>query len=481
MSQDGPASGTLVAEPESERAEDVARPARRPLVVRLLPVVVALVVAAVYVVYAVWQWNTFYMRSWDLGIFTQMYQGYASGGAPIVTIKGVDYNLLGDHFHPLLIVFTPFFAIWPSPLTLLVIQALCFAVAAGIVAWAAQRRLGAVTGVVVGLAFGLSWGLQNAAESQFHEIALAVPLIAATLAAVLLEKWRWALAVGALLPFVKEDLGLTAAAIGAVMFLLGRRRDGVALAVWGVLWFGLAVFVVLPALNPDGAWAYQEMLAPADSEPTPIEWLHPQKVLTVALLAAVTAGLVFRSPVALVLLPTLAWRFLGDVEAYWSPDLHYSAVLMPVAFLSVVDGIARAKGSPSGWERWWARLAPALVAVACVGILFAKPLPLLSLNAVGLTEPDPRTETIRAVLEPIEPGSTVETDIALMNYVVGNTQVYWMGNTNPAPDYIVVGPNGGTPAEWGNAVGVGQARYPDVTYELVVEREGYSLAQRADG
>ncbi|GAA4697716.1 putative membrane protein (DUF2079) [Promicromonospora umidemergens] len=218
-----------------------------------LPFTVFVAVTTTYIVYSVWQWNTFYIKSWDLGIFTQMYHGYASGNLPIVAIKGDGFNLLGDHFHPLLIVFTPIFALFPQPLTLLVIQDLCFGLAAGVVTWSAQRHIGPIAGVVVGVAFGLSWGLQYSVQAQFHEIALAVPLLAAALAAVLERRWWWACALAALLPFVKEDLGLTVAAVGGVIAVLGQRRRGLGLALWGIVSFSLTVFVILPALNAEGA------------------------------------------------------------------------------------------------------------------------------------------------------------------------------------------------------------------------------------
>ena len=40
--------------------------------------------------------------SWDLAIFTQMAQAYSRFEMPIVPIKGPDFNLWGDHFHPIL-------------------------------------------------------------------------------------------------------------------------------------------------------------------------------------------------------------------------------------------------------------------------------------------------------------------------------------------------------------------------------------------
>ena len=53
-----------------------------------------------------------------------------------------------------------------------------------------------------------------------------------------------------------------------------------------------------------------------------------------------TSGLLaLRSPLLLVAAPTLGWRFLSGDDHYWSTDWHYSAVLMPVVTLALVDAI----------------------------------------------------------------------------------------------------------------------------------------------
>ncbi|GAA4697709.1 hypothetical protein GCM10023198_17460 [Promicromonospora umidemergens] len=173
----------------------------------------------------------------------------------------------------------------------------------------------------------------------------------------------------------------------------------------------------------------------------------------------------------------MAWRFLSSNENYWGPDWHYSAVLMPIAFIAAIDGISRAKHSASVWESWWARLGPAMLATAWVIILVARPAPLHEMNEPGLLEPDPRTAEINEILAMIPPGATVESDISLMNYVVASNEVYWTGNANPTPEFVLIGPGGGTPHEWGDALGVATARHPEASFELVGNRNGYSLAK----
>ncbi|WP_125776909.1 DUF2079 domain-containing protein [Antribacter gilvus] len=477
-SADGPADAPADGPPEEGTGERQAVPWLRRLRGLVWPAVVGAIVLTGYCLYSVWQWNSLTIKSWDLGIFTQVVERYAALSAPIVPIKGEGYNLLGDHFHPLLAVLGPVYAVFPHPFTLLVVQNVCFAVAAGIVTWSALRHLGPVSGVVVGLAFGASWGLQFAVEAQFHEVALGIPLLAGSLAAVVERRAWWAVVWAAPLVFVKEDLGLTVVAIGGVLVLMRRWRPGLALIAWGCAWFAIAVLVVLPALNHEGAWAYGEQLDSTSTLADHTMLLHPDKTLTVLLLVAATAGFVLRSPIGLVLLPTLGWRFLSDNEVYWGLPWHYNAILMPIAFLAAVDGVSRAVASPDRRWRTWGDMAPWVIGAAAVGFFFFAQAPLRVLGTAEAYITNPRAATVEEILAIVPDDASVVSDVALMNYLVGTGPVYWLGHDNPTPDYVVVGDGGGTPTEWGDALGVAQVLHPEADYELALARDGYSVARR---
>jgi hypothetical protein len=77
----------------------------------------------------------------------------------------------------------------------------------------------------------------------------------------------------------------------------------------------------------------------------------------------------------------------------------------------------------------------------------------------------------------VTPGSRIESDISLMSYLVPVGDVYWIGNANPTPDFIVVDVvAGGLPAEWTSVLDVAAALHPDEAYEVVFDRDGYQVA-----
>ncbi|MFH5821579.1 DUF2079 domain-containing protein [Georgenia sp. AZ-5] len=465
---------------------------------RWVPWALAAVVAALYTLFAVLQWRRLEAPSWDLGIFTQLAQAYSRLGAPVVTIKGEGFNLLGDHFHPLLALLGPVYRLFPSGLTLLVVQALLLAVSVVPIASVAREVLGRARGTALGAAYGLSWGLQGAVAAQFHEIAFAVPLLACALAAFLRRRWWACAAWAAPLVFVKEDLGLTVAALGLVLVWRGWReraarrgqqaRVGALLAGWGVAWFVLAVAVILPALNPRARWDYVDRLGePQDGVLDVLlgAVVPGEKWVTVLLLVAAAGVVGVRSPLVWLWVPTLAWRFLGNVEHYWGWDWHYSAVLMPVAAAALMDAVRPRPvvddGAPGAGTRrdGWATIGVAVAVATTVLMMPTQPLArLVEPEAYALPA---RYDGAMAAVRAVEPGATVETDIYLMAYLVPRAQVYWVGNEgNPAPDFVQLDTLRRTwpDRDITDAAAFAEARHPGTDYELVLEADGYQVAAR---
>jgi uncharacterized membrane protein len=453
---------------------------------RFAPWLWALLLALAYTALSVSNYLRYEIRSWDLGIFTQTIAGYARLDPPVVNLKGAGLNVLGDHFSPLLAALAPFYRLWPTPVTLLVAQAVLLAVSAAVVMYAAAKHLGRAAGLSVGVAYGLSYGLQTGADAEFHEFALAVPLLAMAGAAYLDRDWKrcalWALP----LLLVKEDLGLTVAALGIAVWMSGSRRWGLPLFVVGALGFVLTVGVIIPLLNPDGSYVYWDRFA---SESTGMldalralaasAVVPAVKIETLLLTLAVTGGLALRSPFVLLAVPNLAERFLGDVSFYWGLEWHYSLPLMPVLFIALIDAAVRVRTSHPEWLAAYALHVPAVAIAVALVLTVARPLPLRSLAEAESWQASPRADAAEQALAAVPAGATVETDLGLLNHLVADRDVYWIGDSEPVvPEYLVL--DASTTA---GATGVGADRYaerlhPGTEYELAVNAEGYQVARR---
>jgi uncharacterized membrane protein len=440
---------------------------------------VGLLISA-YTIISVSRYTHFASRSWDLAIFDVALRDYARLRPPIVEIKGPDFNLLGDHFSPLLAVLAPVYRLWPTPVTLLVAQAALIGLSVLPITRLAVRYLGSTRGLALGLAYGLSWGLIQAVNADFHEVCLAVPLLAFALEAYVDAKWRRAAAWVLWLILVKEDLGLTIAMLGLCMAIRGQRRMGTALAVVGVAGSAVTIGLIMPTVATHGGYAYWALLrgphhgfwALAAQLFTP-----STKLLTLVLLFALTGFLALRSPLALLVLPTLLWRFLASSPSFWGWDWHYSAILMPVMFAAVVDALELVRGSTRRWLRvYGAHAVMAVVLPTAVGL--AARLPFRDLFTPTTYQSGARADDARRALAVIPSGRSVEANVDLMAHLTGRCIVYVVGQrTNPTPDFIAI--DGAVESHQVDSIAYASKFHPGAHYVLVYSSAYFRVLVRS--
>jgi uncharacterized membrane protein len=419
----------------TDRRPSIAPVRRTPLAIAIgrpsrpttwTAVAVATGFAAIYLVYSIGRHRAFATTGFDLGIFEQAVSSYAHGQWPTSTIREPGLNLLGDHFHPILAVLAPFYRLFPSAETLLVAQALLLAASVLPVTRIACSMMGRWLGVTIGVAYGLSWGLQNTLRFDFHEVAFAVPLLAFALEALLRGRYAAAVAIAAPIVLVKEDLGLTLAALGVLLALHRPTRAlGICTALAGAAATALAVLVVIPAFNADGNYQY---LHAGGVNPYGVvhgDRLDPAKLVLLVLLLLPTAFIALRSPLLVLALPTLAWRLLGTYEFYWTPMFHYDAVLMPILFCALVHGLVLLRPrlmrvtrgtAASGWAR--AFLGAVLV---MLGPFAGTPTPL---RDSSFNKPPEYAAAAKRLMARIPDGATVATENVLAPQLTSRTTVY---------------------------------------------------------
>jgi uncharacterized membrane protein len=450
-----------------------------------LPWVMALAFASLYATISVARFERLAFRSFDLGIFEQAVRAYAHLQAPIVDIEGAGHNFLGDHWSPAIAVFAPFYRLFPTPVTLLVGQAVAIALGVVAITRAGIRHLGRWPGVAVGLAFGMSYGIQSAVDFDVHEVALAVPLLAFGLEALLARRWLLVVAWVAPLVLVKEDLGLTVAAVGLLLVVVGARRWGIALALFGLASAALTMLVLIPHFNTGGRLGSSRLGALPGSGSVgqrildlAIELVTPgPKATTVLLLLVVTAFLAVRSPLAILVVPTLAWRLVSANQNFGGQSFHYDLVLMPIIFAAFIDGAVRSRGARWAPMRWYARAAPALV--LGVGIFFCTRYAFKDLVNPATYRPSPRAQAADRVLAQIPDGASVESDLGLISELTSRTRVFYVGSASPVvPQYLLFDDKAGWNPPLADPVRYAESLHPGATYVLVTGGDGYRLLRR---
>ncbi|MFJ2959870.1 DUF2079 domain-containing protein [Streptomyces sp. NPDC087270] len=511
------------------------------------PYVLAVVFFAAYTALSVTRYRQLLTMSWDLGIFEQAIKSYAHLHAPVADLKGPGFNILGDHFSPITALIAPFYRVFPTPVTLLVAQALLFAVSVIPVTRVAGLLLGRGRGLAIGVAYALSWGVQKAVQFDFHEIAFAMPLLAFSLEAVLRKRWAAAMWWAVPLVFVKEDMGVTAAAIGVIVWWRTREERGaeavdaaradtdhgtdtgtapgepaaesgtgpatagpgsatdpgtegdgrtghgahggrlsdalrfgpwaIGLAGFGVAMSALAFAVIIPAFNKTGGYDYWNKLN-GNGAPMPGHIPFDTAAHTLLWILLPTTGLLaLRSPLILAALPTIGWRFVSHDDHYWGTDWHYSAVLMPVVMLALVDAAVTSRRSPRPWLRSYASGLPAAAAGAALALTLT--LPLASLSHSATYKVDARTKAIEHTLDEIPDGATVEANVGPISHLVHRTTVYWVGDTQGVtPQYIAIDNTSG----WaGDPVTYAKQLHPAATYSMVADNQGYVVLHLTSG
>ncbi|HSC51224.1 MAG TPA: DUF2079 domain-containing protein [Gaiellaceae bacterium] len=327
----------------------------RRLAIDALPVGCASTAAAFYAVVSIHRHDRFASGGYDLGIFDQTIWGYSRFAIVRNTVKGVP-NLLGDHFHPALMLLAPAYWVWDDARVLLVAQALLLAAASLPLFWWARPRLGLAGATAIQLAFLGFWGLLAGMIFDFHELALAVPAISFGLYALLERRqalfWLM-LALGCL---AKEDIALTFAAMGLYAVVVQRRaRFGLGVIGLAGAWFVVALGAIIPAISGHRYhyWDYPSLgrswtRAPlaAVRRPWRVAAAVVDKGEKRATLAATFGAWLFlplASPLLIVALPTIAERFLAGNPAFWSDRFQYSLPIAPILAFAAVDTLSRMK------------------------------------------------------------------------------------------------------------------------------------------
>lgn len=318
------------------------------------------------VVYSLLSWlhyRAYFGGRYDLGNMVQAVYNTAHGHFLLDTnANGVQTSRLGSHVDPIIAFFALPWLVWPSPIMLLVGQAVIVALAA----WPAYRlgvRVLKSPPAAAILAGGLLVypALGFLVLDEFHPVALAVPLL--LFAFLYLEEGRFwrSLPFLVLAALCKEEIPLLIVLMGVFFAIRKRRWWPLFISGAAAIYFGLAVGVILPHFNVKGSPFISRYAEYGSSSGAIMRdvILHP--VHTVRGLVASAdlhywwrllwsfALLPLLSPLALLIaLPELLINGLSTQVFQRMIQFQYTAGEIPFLFAAVVLGLKRLHGWLTG-------------------------------------------------------------------------------------------------------------------------------------
>lgn len=423
------------------------------------------------VLYSAWSLNRhnhFGTDAVDLGIFDQPLWYWNRSEAPLSTIKYNQYpgaHILGDHFHPVLILAAFLFRLWDDVRVLLILQAVMVASAA----WPLYKVAHKITGrslfaLALSFAYLAFIGIQAAINYDFHETALAVLPLSFSLYFLIFQKYRWfwlSFIVGLLF---KEDMPLFYAAIGILAALKMKKwRLGITVLAVAVVYYYFVTQKFIPFFKGD-RFAYEELdplLGKTAADLLKTTLVAPWKTLTVLFFPTIKLKTVLNylasfsflpllDPLSLVLvLPNLVTRFLTQLPQRWIIRFQYGAILSPLLAVGAAYGAVNLYAflKRLGWfnkvvaeERFWRFLALFLLFAPLVQTWRVGTPLFLMLNPATYRD-EPRFAVNRRLLAMIPPRASVMAQSAFVPHLTHRAEIYRYEDTllqQAQPQYILM-------------------------------------------
>jgi uncharacterized membrane protein len=301
---------------------------------------------------------SFRVGRFDLGNMVQAIWSTAHG-RPLEITHGSDGEQalrFAGHVDPFLALLAPLWALWPSPLSLAFAQIVVVALGALPVFWLARHRSGSerIAGLLALAYLAYPW-IATSAVGAIHPVTFAITFL--LFCVWFLETDRlWPFLVFALLTMSTGELmGLPIAALGVwYAFARHRRPAGGAIALLGLAWTFVAVYLIVPAAAGEGSVFYgfydhvggspQGVVRMLATDPLKVigALVEPHDFVYLIWLGLPLLFLFVLSPgLAAVALPQLLANCLSDFRLMSDPRYHSVAAIVPFLVAATVLAISR--------------------------------------------------------------------------------------------------------------------------------------------
>lgn len=266
-------------------------------------------------------------------------------------------NIFGIHFNPIILLLLPFYAIYPHPVTLIVLQALVLASSSIIIFNIAKRSLqNQFLSYIIQFSYLLHVAIVSASMSEFHAYPLTV-LFSALLVWFSRSKQNAPYFLSLLLLLlVQENAAIPALFFGFYLLLSkDTRQRGLVTSIAGILYLLATTKLIIPVFSPTRAYlfegSYGSKLGGSYIQMAINSLRHPSLLFS-TLFTSDNMQYLFKillpifpfalfAPTALIAgILTLTPNLISTAGILRSLTMHYEAVSTPYLYYALILGLA---------------------------------------------------------------------------------------------------------------------------------------------
>ena len=423
----------------------------------------------------------FLTSGFDLGIFNQAFWTTTNDGMLFYETGDLSFNpggsFFGVHFSPIMFLLVPFYAIWPSPEILLVMQSVILGVGAFPVFWMARDRLGKNVGFVLSVVYLVYPALIFMNLNEFHLEAFTSTFF--LFGVYYLEREEWpkfflffvlALSTIEFAPII----GVFVAFYGFILYVKKQLKNPKKALKYIIIIAAVSILCLFLALESKTFFNDYTSPVPTTLQEIPtnlselvnvISYDLDQKLFYIISLFGPLAFLPFLAPEALIMaLPWIGASVLSNYPYYHNIYYHYNGFVIPFIFIALITSIQRLN-----FHRTKKILQLFLICSTIFGLYLTVGSP--SFTDRYFSPPNDRTELIKQILPLIPSNASILTQNDIFPHVSSRTEAYMYlpTFTEVSVDYILVD----TASEWYNWMpDISGDRIPPKPYVEEVLRNG---------
>lgn len=323
----------------------------------ILPSLLAALFIAIFSIHSLNRHFSFNSHALDLGIHAQASYLFSQNLLPFSSILHMPY--LSDHFGLITFFLSPFYKLFPSAATILVLQAILVGLSSIFIYHIAlDKTKNILISFLLTLSYLASPALLSAIDFDFHLATISVFPLSLMLYAWYFKKFKLYWTSLVLAVFFKEDVQIFIFGLGVYMLFQKQYKQGGFTLLFSIVSFYIIKFSIMPFLWAGSENLDVETLNLPLTDPFTLPYLFflrpyvffdqifnsPVKLATIDYVLRQFAFFPVLSPLSWVTaFPVLYLRFSSTASHFWTSYWHYNANLTPFLAASAILAIKRFK------------------------------------------------------------------------------------------------------------------------------------------